>query len=130
MDGVTPETDELAARLRRLEQANEELRTANLRLAHDRLGSAAAAAASAQSRLQALRDEIAQLQETIRTRDARIAELTEVAARNDALYQQQLAWNDATRYRTADRIAAALGRSGPLRALVRAGRWLDAHVGR
>ncbi|MEA2282693.1 MAG: hypothetical protein QOK21_3300 [Solirubrobacteraceae bacterium] len=127
---MTGDATELEARLRRLEQANAELRAVNLRLARGRLGSSEAAAATAQSRMQALRDEIATLRETLQARERRIEELTEVAARNDALYQMQLAWNDAARYRTADRAVELLGRFAVLRALVRAGRWLDAHVGR
>jgi predicted RNase H-like nuclease (RuvC/YqgF family) len=130
MDGVTGDEEEHGLRVRRLEQANEELRAANLRLARGRLGSSEAAAAGAQARVQALRDEIAGLREALRERDRRIEELTEVAARNDELYRMQLAWNDAARYRTADRAVELLGRFAVLRALVRAGRWLDQHVGR
>jgi chromosome segregation ATPase len=130
MDGVSDDARELEARVHRLEQANEQLRSVNLRLARGRLGSSEAAAASAQSRMEALREEIAELRETLAARDARIEELTAIAAHNDSLYQMQLAWNDAARYRTADRAVELLGRFAVLRALVRAGRWLDSHVGR
>ena len=56
MDGVSGDPTELEAHARRLEQANEELRAVNLRLARGRLGSSEAAAASAQARMQALRE--------------------------------------------------------------------------
>jgi hypothetical protein len=128
MDGVSD--DELHERVRRLEAANADLREANLKLARGRFGSSDAAAASAQLRMRDLREEIAALSETLQARERRIEELTEIAAHNDALYQMQRAWNDAARYRTADRAVELLGRFAPLRALVRAGRWLDAHVGR
>lgn len=130
MDHVTGDATELEARARRLEQANEELRAVNLRLARGRLGSSEAAAAGAQARMQALRDEIAELRATLLEREARIEELTRIAARNDELYRMQIAWNDAARYRTADHLVELLGRFAVLRALVRAGRWLDQHVGR
>ena len=130
MDGMSDDAQELEARMRRLEQANEELRAVNLRLARGRFGSSEAAAASAQSRMDALRQEIAELRETLAARDARIEELTAIAAHNDSLYQMQVAWNDAARYRTADRAVELLGRFAVLRALVRAGRWLDSHVGK
>jgi predicted RNase H-like nuclease (RuvC/YqgF family) len=129
MDGMTGDAAELEARARRLEQANEELRAVNLRLARGRLGHSEAAAAAEQARMQVLRDEIADLGRTLLERDRRIEELTQIAARNDELYRMQIAWNDAARYRTADRVAELLGRFAVLRALVRAGRWLDQHVG-
>jgi hypothetical protein len=123
MDGMNAADDDVEARVHRLEQANEALRAANLRLARGWLGPSEAAAASLQARIEELR-------ETLAARDARIEELTAIAAHNDSLYQMQLAWNDAARYRTADRVVELLGRFAVLRALVRAGRWLDSHVGR
>jgi hypothetical protein len=105
MDGVSLRADELERRMRRLEDANAALLEANLRLARGRLGSSEAAAASTQARIDLLREQLA---EAIRVRDARIEELTQIAARNDALYRQQLAWNDAARYRAADQVVACL----------------------
>jgi chromosome segregation ATPase len=123
MDGVSDDSAALEARVRQLEAANEELRAVNLRLARGRLGSSEAAAASVQARMEALR-------ETVAERERRIEKLTAIAAHNDSLYQMQVAWNDAARYRTADRAVELLGRFAVLRALVRAGRWLDSHVGK
>jgi hypothetical protein len=85
-----------------LQAANEELWRTNVRLSQGWLGRSEAAAASAQNKLEALRGEIAELEATVRAREARIEELTEVAKRNDDLYQQQLAWHDAGRYRAVD----------------------------
>jgi SAM-dependent methyltransferase len=86
-----------------LAASNEELWRTNQRLAQSRLGKSDAAAASAQSRIDALRAELER-------RDARIEELTIVAKRNDDLYQQQVAWHDAARYRAADRVVEAIRR--------------------
>jgi chromosome segregation ATPase len=130
MDWVSPEIGELEARVRQLEQAKAELQAVNLRLARGRLGASEAAAASVQSRMRGLREEIALLQQTVQARERRIEEITQIAADNDSLYQIQLAWNDAKRYRVADCVVELIGRFAVLRALVRAGRWLDAHVGR
>jgi hypothetical protein len=127
VDGVSVDAGELERRVRRLEDANAALLEANLRLARGRLGSSEAAAASTQARLDLLREQLA---EAIRVRDARIEELTEIAARNDALYRQQLAWNDAARYRAADRVVA-LGHAIPgLRAMMRTVRRIAALLGR
>jgi SAM-dependent methyltransferase len=84
-----------------LQQANAELWQTNQRLAREHLGRSDAAAASTVSRYER---EKAALEKTLAEREARIEELTIVAKRNDDLYKQQLVWNDAKRYRAADRV--------------------------
>ena len=82
-----------------LERANAELWRTNARLTRGLLGTSDAAAAALIARHES---QVRDLSAAIRQRDARIAELTEVAARNDALYQQELAWRDAARYHAVD----------------------------
>jgi 2-polyprenyl-3-methyl-5-hydroxy-6-metoxy-1,4-benzoquinol methylase len=82
-----------------LEAANAELWRTNLRLSRGWLGKADAAAAAAVARFEV---RIQALEAEIEQRDLRIDELTEVAARNDELYRQELAWRDATRYHAVD----------------------------
>ena len=72
--------------------------------------------------------QLAEQRVELERRDARIDELTEVAARNDALYQQELAWRDAARYHAVDwlhdRVVAVPGLGALARAAVRSARWL------
>ena len=78
-----------------LETANDELWRTNHRLRRQAFGRSDAAAAAANQRL-------AELERVIEEREERIEELTVVAKRNDDLYQQELAWHDAGRYRAVD----------------------------
>lgn len=82
-----------------LETANDELWRTNQRLRRQAFGRSDAAAAAAIDRYER---RLAEMRTTLEQRDFRIEELTIVAKRNDDLYQQQLAWQDAARYRAVD----------------------------
>jgi SAM-dependent methyltransferase len=84
-----------------LHHANQELWRTNQRLMREHLGRGAAPAAVAVGRYERQIDD---LKTTLVQREARIKELEVVAKRNDDLYQQQLAWHDAARYRAVDRV--------------------------
>lgn len=98
---------ETVEELRRQVDALEE---ANRGLASDAFARGDAGGAAAIVRLTT---QIAVLEENLQAREARIAELTEVAELNDRLYQQQLAWNDTRRYRIADAVHRGLTRLRP-----------------
>ncbi len=82
-----------------LETANDELWRTNQRLLRQSFGRSDAAAAATVDRYERT---IAELEEKLERREDRIEELTVVAKRNDDLYQQQVAWHDAGRYRAVD----------------------------
>jgi hypothetical protein len=95
-----------SADLQRLERANDELRRANARLTRDWLGRYDTAAASVLGRYDA---EAEALRAELEWSRGRIVELTEIAAHNDRMYQQERAWRDARRYHVVDWLWARAG---------------------
>jgi 2-polyprenyl-3-methyl-5-hydroxy-6-metoxy-1,4-benzoquinol methylase len=105
-----------------LQTANDELWRTNQRLLRQAFARSDAAAAAAIGRLER---RIAELELLETQHEDRIEELTIVAARNDQLYQQQLAWRDARRYHAVDwlhdRVLALTGLKRARRLLRRGG---------
>jgi len=110
-------------RVAALERANAALREANAALTRSAFARADAGGASALAAVRELATERDALRADLAAAEALVLELEEIARRNDAMFQQQRAWNAAKRYRVADQIAtaAAGARSAPRR-LLRRGR--------
>ncbi len=94
-----------------LERANAALREANAALTRSAFARADAGGASALTAVRELETERDALRADLAAAEALVLELEEIARRNDAMFQQQRAWNAAKRYRLADQVATAASRA-------------------
>ncbi len=94
-----------------LERANRQLRQANSALATGYLGNGDAGAATVLAKYASAQPELERLRAELAAKDARIAEIVEIAQRNDDLFQLERRHHDARRYRIADRVAGALSKA-------------------